>query len=122
VNVRTTLAPGATVLTALAAVGAAALATVAVAAVALVITAGAVAVVSVIAGAVVTTAVAGGLVTPPAPLAEPLLDSPVNFTIAAVRPASESSATTIRLITSARHRGAGASRVRAAVPQRRHQS
>jgi hypothetical protein len=95
--------------------------TVVIAAVTVVIAAGALLVVRVIAGALVATAVAGGVVT--APLAEPPPpDSPVNLTIAAVRPASEINATTIRLITSTRQRGAGASRVRAAVPQRRHQS
>jgi hypothetical protein len=49
-------------------------------------------------------------------------DPPASLTSAAVKPPSESKATATTTISRARQRGTGASAVRAAAPQRTHQS
>jgi glucan phosphoethanolaminetransferase (alkaline phosphatase superfamily) len=61
-----------------------------------------------------TTTAAGGPVDPDVP--------PASFTRATVRATSESAITATAAITYGRQRGASAKRVRAAVPQFRHQS
>ena len=77
-------------------------------------------VVNVIAAGVLT---GGAAVVTTVPVAVPPPDEPpASSTSATASPAIESSATTTMPTTSGRQRGAGASRVRAAVPQRRHQS
>jgi hypothetical protein len=55
-------------------------------------------------------------------LAVPDPESPASFTSAAAMTASESAASSARTITGARQLGDAARRVRAAAPQRRHQS
>jgi hypothetical protein len=73
-------------------------------------------------GTAVVGVLAAGVVTVVVARADEELDPPASFTSAAARTASASAATTAIVAIGAFQLGVAASRVRAAAPQRRHQS